>query len=286
MKSYVIKTVTAACLAAAVGPAFANASSSATFGNLVITLTDLNPNDGIAPSLSFQTYGHASVLGQAYSWGDTSETHGFWHIAPQQQGTLSGAAHADGSVASASVVAADNVAGFTSMSASGMALSGIDAFGAYKSSATGQDPYLNWFTLSANTMVTFSTKATLQAQTTIGYNLDADQGEFARAYALLSVDAFTNDGLEHVVTQERGVDASFNVRDDGSTEGVRDSWSGQMSISFSNDTASEATGDMQGIVAIEGVSASLNGVSPVPEPATYAMLLGGLALLGCTTRRR
>jgi hypothetical protein len=30
----------------------------------------------------------------------------------------------------------------------------------------------------------------------------------------------------------------------------------------------------------------LNGVSPVPEPATYAMLLGGLALLGCTTRRR
>jgi hypothetical protein len=37
--------VAAACLAAAVGPAFATSSASATFGNLVITLTDLNPNE-------------------------------------------------------------------------------------------------------------------------------------------------------------------------------------------------------------------------------------------------
>jgi hypothetical protein len=286
MKSYARKTVAAACLAAAVGPAFANASSSATFGNLVITLTDLNPNDGIAPSLSFQTYGRAFVTGAIHSWGDTSELQSFAHTAPQQQGALSGTAHGDWAAASASLVAADTTAGFTSLSASGMALSGIDAFGSYSSHASGAEPYFNQFTLSANTRVTFSTNAALQAQTSMGYNLEADQGEFAYAHALFGVDAFTNDGQEHIDTQEHAIAIQFNVRDDGSTEGVRDSWSGQLSVSFSNDTASEASGYMLNDVDIHGYSAVWDGVSPVPEPATYAMLLGGLALLGCTTRRR
>jgi hypothetical protein len=247
MKSYVRKTVAAACLAAAVGPAFATSSASATFGNLVITLTDLNPNDGIAPSLSFQASGHAYILGEVLSWGDTYEDHLFAQTAPQP-GAMSNWAHSGWSTANASLVAANTVAGVTSASASGMALSGIDAWGAYRSAATGAYPNANPFTLSANTMVTFSTNVALEAQTSIGYNLDADQGESANAHAFLFVDAFTHDGQEHMVSDERDATATFNVRDDGSTEGVRSSWNGLMSLSFSNDTDFDAKGVMQGQV--------------------------------------
>jgi hypothetical protein len=161
---------------------------------------------------------------------------------------MSNGAHSGWSTANASLVAANTVAGVTSASASGMALSGIDAWGAYRSAATGAYPNANPFTLSANTMVTFSTNVALEAQTSIGYNLDADQGESANAHAFLFVDAFTHDGQEHMVSDERDATATFNVRDNGSTEGVRSSWNGLMSLSFSNDTAFDAKGVMQGQV--------------------------------------
>ncbi len=286
MKRYVRNTLAAACLAAAVGPAFANASSSASFGNLVITLTDLNPNDGIAPSMSFQTWGHAYILGESLGWGDTADHHVFTHTAAQQKGALSDVAQGSWSSASASLVAANTVAGFTSLSASGMGLSGLDGYGAYRSYASGQDPFLNEFTLSANTMVTFSTTAAMHAQTSMGYNLDADQDEYANAHVLLGVFGSTYDGQQFSDGQEGDLSATFNVRDDGTTEGVSASWSGMLSASFSNATAYDATGQMQAFVSTEGWSATWDGVTPVPEPESYAMLLGGLALIGGVARRR
>ncbi|NGZ86072.1 PEP-CTERM sorting domain-containing protein [Duganella aceris] len=285
MKRYVMHTLAAACLAAAVGPVFANASSSATFGNLVITLTDLNTGDGVAPTLSFSANGHAYVLGETLGWGDTADDNLYAYTAPQQQGVLSGQTHTDWSSASSSVTAANTVAGFTALSASGAAASGLDGYGAYRSYATGADPFFNTFTLSANTKVTFSTIASAQVATSMGYNLDADQDEYAYAHMLLAVSGSVA-GQEQFDGQERELFATFNVRDDGTTEGVRDSWSGLLSASFSNTSGVNAFGEMQAFVSTEGYSAVWDGVTPVPEPETYAMLLAGLALVGGVARRR
>ncbi|TFW25298.1 PEP-CTERM sorting domain-containing protein [Duganella callida] len=285
MKRFVMHTLAAACLAAAVGPVFANASSSATFGNLVITLTDLNPNDGIAPSMSFTAYGHAYVLGETLAWGDLKDDTLYAYTAKQQQGVLSGETHTDWSSATSSVTTANTVAGFTALSAQGTANSGLDANGAYRSYATGADPFENGFVLSANTKVTFSTNVSMQTQTTMGYNLDADQMEYANAHALLYVAGSVN-GVDRSDTQERDMWSTFDVRDDGSTMGMHDSWSGQFSVSFANDSAMDASGTMKGFVSTEGYSAVWDGVTPVPEPETYAMLLGGLGLIGAIGRRR
>jgi hypothetical protein len=285
MNRFVLHTLAAACLAAAVGPAFATASSSATFGNLIITLTDLNPNDGIAPSLSFTAAGHAFVLGETLGWGDVQDDTLYAYTAQQQQGVLSGATHTDWSSATSSVTMANTVAGFSALSAQGVAKSGLDGYGAYRSHATGADPFENGFTLSANTMITFSTSASLQTSTSMGYNLSADQREYANAHVALYLTGNVG-GVDQSDTQERDMVSTFDVRDDGSTIGVHNSWSGQLSVSFSNTSAVDASGTMRGFVSTEGNSAIWDGVTPVPEPETYAMLLGGLGLIGALGRRR
>lgn len=295
MKQYSITTLIVACLLGVAGPASATAISSISFSNLTITLTDLNPDDGIAPSMSFMANGKAYVFGETRSWGDSYEKHNFQHYAKQQQGTLSGSVHDSWATSSASVTAADTLAGFTALSASGIADSGADANGYFRSYATGADPFLNQFILSANTRLTVTTHASMQVQTTIGYNLEADMGEQASANLMFGLIGYTFDGIEQSNVQQRGLSAQFNVRDDGSIEGVSDSWSGELSSSFVNATGFDATGTFQAFVRAEGTAAvqavepsreSATALASVPEPTTLAMLLPGMALLGLTRRRR
>ncbi len=289
MKRYVMHTLAAACLAAAVGPVFAEATSSATFGNLVITLTDLNTGDGIAPTLSFKANGHAYVLGETLGFGDTYQDNLYAYTAPQQHGVTAGQVGTDWSSAASSVNAANTVAGFSSLWATGTAGSGLDGYGAYRSYATGADPFFNTFSLSANTKVTFSTLASGAAHTSLGYNLDCDQGEYAYAHLFRAVSGSVG-GQDVFDVQERELIATFNVRDDGTTEGVNDTWSGLMSASFSNTSGLDALGEFHAFVSTEGHSAMWDGVtkgvSTVPEAESYAMMLAGLALVGGIARRR
>lgn len=284
MKRFVLHTLAAACMAAAVSPAFAASSSSVSFGNLVITLTDLNAADGIAPSLSFNANGHAYVLGETLGFGETQDESIYAYTAKQQQGVLSGSTQGDWAAVTSSVTAANTVAGFTALSATGNASSGLDAHGAYRSYATGSDPSFNTFILSANTKVTFSTMASMQVQTSMGYNLDADQDEYANAHMLFAVGGSVN-GVAQNDVNDLALSATFAVRDDGTTMGVSDSWSGMLSASFTNNSAMNADGTFEAFVSTEGWSANWDGVTPVPEPETYAMLLAGLALVGWTGRR-
>ena len=284
MKHFLLHTLAAACLVAAAGQAFATASSSATMGNLVITLTDLNPTDGITPSLSSTWQGAATVFSVVDSWGDIASSNVANRYAPGPQGLVSAETHADWASSSASVMAANNAAGFTSMSTIGVAKSGLDAYGYYRGDSANASP-LNDFTLSANTEVTFSVLASTQSKTSMGYNLDADQGEFAYAHAVMNVLGSVNGNFQ-IDTQEHISYSNFHVRDDGTTMGASDSWSGQLSVSFFNYGTTTTTGQIQSFVEIEGQSATWDGVTPVPEPETYAMMLGGLALIGVIGRRR
>jgi hypothetical protein len=286
MKRFALHTLAAACLAVAVGPAFATASSSAVVGNLIITLTDLNLADGIAPSLSFAPNSIPGLHNEAKGWGDVSEsyTRDDYASAPSRDGTLSRQLDTAWSTSSGSVTTAANAAGYTAMSAQGSAKSGLDGYGKYFSqSYTGNS--VSEFKLSPNTQVTFSIMAELKATTSMGYNLDADMAEYAHARVLLNVGG-TIDGQWQNDAAERGVLAEYYVHDDNTVSGVSDSWSGLLSVSFSNIGSTTADAWLQGVALSEGQSAVWDGVSPVPEPETYAMLLAGLALIGVARRRR
>lgn len=284
MNRFVMPTLAMACMAAAAGPALADASSSATFGNLVITLTDLDTGDGIAPSFSFNRNGPSFIDSRTEGFGDVAESYQFQNYAPQQGGLFTGETHSAWSSSTGSIMTANNVAGFTWMSAQGAAHSGLAGYGTYSAASIGATPE-NSFTLSANTAVTFSVMADMQTRTTMGYNLEADMAEYATAHALLNVGGMV-DGTFVNDAQERFIAAGFDVLDDNTTVGVSNGWSGLLSASFANTGSAETSGFLQTFVIVDGYSAIWDGVTPVPEPGTYAMLLGGLALLGVAGRRR
>lgn len=285
MKRFVMHTIAAACLAAAVGPAFASASSSATLGNLVITLTDLNPTDDISPWLSFNNLSSASLLSETVGYGEFNDGHVSIRYAPSQGGLVSTQTATDWSSSSASVLASSGLGGFTTLSAQGHAGSGLDGYGSYRANASAASSPFSAFTLSANTKVTFSVVADLKAQTTMGYNLEADMAEDAYAVAVLGVWGDVN-GIFQIDSKQHDVVAGFDVRDDNTTVGVSDAWNGDIEVSFFNYGAVDATGGFQTFVTAEGFSSVWDGVSPVPEPETYAMLLAGLALVGVARRRQ
>lgn len=286
MKRLAMHILATACLAAVVGQASATASSSAFMGKLVITLTDLNPTDGITPWLSFKPNSVSGLHNVAEGWGDVYEsyTRDDYASAVQQNGTLTRKVDTEWSSASGTVNTAANAAGFTSMSAQGSAQSGLDGYGKYFSQAYNGNG-VSEFKLSANTQVTFSVVADLKANTSMGYNLDADMAEYGYARALLNVGG-TVDGMWQNDASEHAALAEYYVNDDNTVSGVSDSWSGLMSVSFYNFGATTSDAWLQGVALSEGQSAVWDGVTPVPEPETYAMMLAGLALIGAARRRK
>lgn len=284
MNRFVMPTLAIACMMAAAGPALADASSSATFGNLVITLTDLDTSDGITPSFTVNMNGPSFIDSRTSGFGDVAESYQFQNYAPQQGSLFAGETHSAWSSSTGSIMTANNVAGFTWMSAVGAAQSGLAAYGTYRAASIGATPE-NTFTLSANTAITFSVMADMQARTSMGYNLEADMAEYASAHALLNVGGMVNGSFVNDAA-ERYLDAGFDVLDDNTTVGVSNSWSGLLSATFANTGTTEASGFLQTFVIVEGYSSVWDGVTPVPEPGTYAMLLAGLGLLGVAGRRR
>ncbi|TFW31044.1 hypothetical protein, partial [Duganella callida] len=279
MKHKVLHTLAAACLAAVAAPSFANSTASATFGNLVITLTDLDPNDGIAPTLTYGARGPSSIDNFMYTMSDEggiSKQAGKVSSLPTEQLSLETRTKLGWGVSSVTV--ADTVAGFSAMSAHGVADSIIGEYGTYRSVVAGPQS-LSDFTVSANTKVTFSLTSELKTRTTMGFNLDALEGESALAKSSLSLfgqvgNDFQFDGSEHTAY------SSYLVNDDNTVTGMSDDWSGVLSVSFINTSAASASAQLQASLYLEGKSASWDGVTPVPEPSQWLALSSGLLLLG------
>ena len=285
MKRPAMHALAAACLAAAVGPALATASSRARISQMTISLTDLNPTDGTTPWLSFAPSAPATVHNEVKGWGDTFERYSTDDYVPsaKQDGVLSRDLSTAWSAAGGSLTTAANAAGYTAMASQGTANSGLDEFGSYFNIVANGSGGTN-FTLSPMTKISFSVTADLKAFTSMGYNLDGDMDEYAHARTLLNVGGKVN-GIDQFDFQERGVLAQYYVNDDNTVSGVSDSWSGILTVSFYNFGATATDVWLQAYATSEGYSAVWDGVTPVPEPSTYAMLLGGLALLGAARRR-
>ncbi|GGY03845.1 PEP-CTERM sorting domain-containing protein [Massilia dura] len=283
MKSLALHLLAASALAGMAQGAVASATSAGGLGAVTITLVDLDPNDGITPSIRFATDADGidggTVSGELRSW--TADGESFREFRSQGTGPASlVAAGRDTAMASAGgSVTGLAGAGFSALAAQGQAGSGATARGSYDVSA--QSAWVG-FTLSANTAVQFSASGWAQGSTSTGG--DPATGWDEAGGALVALSAGGPDGGGSIVwdDDERIATASYTLDGAGNVHGDAQSWSGLLGVSFSNATGASADGIFTAEVRAFGHSA----VSAVPEPATGVMLLAGLGLVGAGVRRQ
>lgn len=291
MKS-ALNALALACLAGAASPVLADAYGSATFSNVRVTLIDLNPGDGIAPSIVFMPdpgkYASGAYIGGVAQTGQPNGNEpgniydSFNRTSASSQSNINGSIHNALASSSASVTGSATGAGFSAASVSGSALSTAVQSAFFTADAFIPDISAHnlIFSLSANTEVVFSVDASMSVRTTIGHTAGAASGESAGAeLQLYAAGPGLNLHMEQDLEQKE-VDVGWMPGD--APGGATDSWSGVLSASYSNLSNRSHEGEF-------GAEAHLYGISvanAVPEPSTYAMLLAGLGLVATQARRR
>lgn len=278
-----VAVVAAASLLAA--PAWSASSSSASIGPLSITLFDLNPGDGITPSITFSQGAGLGSVAEAFveyasgaSAGNAQVGSGPWAsvMADVPMGSVYAAAQVaqagpagNGALLSAAG-AASNVAGplglFQSYAARAYVPESLDL------SAT--------FTLSANTFAIFSAPSTViaQAQGVSALNCGCLSDY---AYANVSFDVF-GPGLNGAGSQSSWDYLEIAVSSYLPGDTQSDSQSRSLSVSFANSTSGDLSGVFAAYVSVDGQAFA----NPVPEPETYALMLGGLGVVALAAARR
>jgi len=245
-------------------PVFADATATASIGDLTVTITSSNPH--VAPSI---TWGSSEFFEGGSAYDTALLTSDTYNTSPPP--ATNGASTA-GSSASSTITGYSTSPG-TSFSATSSSLAAGTSvnFPNYATGVTTNDEQS--FTLGKDTTVTFSYSGSSTAQTTVGYN-SLDQGyETAESYAYLEVYFGGSEQGSEVIS-----DASYNS--DGSPQ--TDSDSGSWSTSFKN----SSSGPLTGYLDIYAYSTTYCSVGAVPEPETYALMTAGLGLVGVVLAHR
>jgi hypothetical protein len=146
------------------------------------------------------------------------------------------------------------------------------------------------FTLSANTMVLFKVTSSLSATTTVTWD-PSTTTQWENAYASAGLELWgpgASGSGEQYTDDYREIEASFHAVTDASCGSgychVGESFSETTTLagSFVNATNGTLDGYLQLYAYVDGESFA----TAVPEPATCAMLMAGLAAVGLRARRR
>jgi len=245
-------------------PVFADATASASIGDLTVTITSSNPH--VAPSITWGPNGFIEA-GDAYDVAlGTSNT---YNTSPPP---ATNSASTAGSSASSTITGYLTSPGssFSATTSSLAAGTGV-SLPNYATSQTYNDDQS--FTLGKDTTVTFSYSASSTAQTTVGLNAGTGGYESAYAYAIFETEFGNGYQGNEVVSN-----ASYNT--DGSPQTTSES--GSWTTSFTN----SSSGNLSGILYLAAYSTTYCSVGAVPEPETYALMAAGLGLIGVVIARR
>lgn len=283
MKTPAITAVWAGvALALACGAAVADSRGAGAVTSVTYTLIDLNPNDGIAPSITFASsvsdYAGPTATGYVRaSTPDEDIYREYTRYGASPSSAISGGTSTAWSSTSSSAVGVAGV-GVSSMKVKGEALSTADISGVYYSAV--ESP-LAHFTLSANTAVVFTATGWLTGQTTLGGDPDTGFVENGGAVLQLETRGPGQGGDTVYDRQQADAVAWYTQGANGAVSGESKSWQGVLTSGYSNTNAFAVEGQFGIALSVAGTS-----VAGVPEPSTYAMLLAGLAGVGCIARRR
>lgn len=269
--------------------------SSASLGPITITLYDLNPSDGILPSIFWNN--------NIFSTNNYVSTNAYDHTLQVYQsnsnyGTLIGTNNSVSANSINSSATATVIGGVDPQSVEGVTLnvSGHSLGGNSEHQASAFSPYyFNIpFTLSANTTVVFSAFASANAETTVGG--DSFGQEYATAQAGLSVsggqlggsgsqssssyyDAFASSTSSYV-WNDATQSYEFII------SGQNKSNSGLVGVAFTNLTNKTMDGYFIANAFANGNSSVASSVTSVPEADSYALMLVGLGLISSVIRRK
>ncbi|NTV72039.1 MAG: PEP-CTERM sorting domain-containing protein [Azonexaceae bacterium] len=271
-------------------PAVAAVSASATISDLTIALYDLNPLDGIAPTITWSNtsydynYGTSTSASAFGSYGASNT----YNYAPIGQANSSAASILN-AAANASISASTS-AGTPSgqYSASGSA-SATDLYSSKGFNAAAQSGTFgsSVFSLSANTAVIFQANASTHATASVGYDFLSGQNEYVSAQAFLNV---SGPGASGNGSQSSSDSISSSIQNYYWGNGFPANAQSLASLagSFVNSSKGSLTGSFQLGVNVSGSTnvVAAAAVAAVPEPESYAMFLAGLGLIGAVARRR
>jgi len=288
-------------LAASAAPHLATAgtaTASASITGLSWRLIDLDPNDGVAPSISFSAMAADGTLRQATSEATVyaqllgteeilraSSPTPFGSFGPMGKSLAGvGEATAVGTPLSA-LVTASSTTPILRPDQAGLA---AESFAAVSLVEEQRLPFcFGWcpnFTLSARTMLVVEGIGSATA------HLPGDAGEFDEAEAKVSLALVGNatPGGSPFGRQTTYDEIEFKLEGPGTQDAsLLDQ---AMLVSFENGTGA----DMAGLLLVRTwASTTLYGVvdpsgvlSPVPEPGTWALMLAGLGIVGIGARQR
>lgn len=244
-----------ACAFLAAGAVQADASGTTSFSNITLGVIDLTPQDGNSAGYVIDSFDSRLI---AYT--DSRNTGGSYspvtiHPAPYTAGealvTLGAAsAHATTTGVTGDVTARANAS-------AGLGLNNI-------SSAESEQRL--WLTLAPHTLLTISGNVLTQASRTLG------AGEGYRVFTWAALDVTDSD----VVTSTTLTRESPLIWGESATSAYNSEF---FTLAFAN------PGDAGMAVSLNFLAYADVTIAAVPEPASYAMLLAGLLLLGAIAPR-